>query len=324
MGIKNFTRGFPGLVDVTPTPVFVLSDDNLATITAAGYLNNYGNQLLPSDIVFMTYGDNISEMFTLDIDGSTITLIAAAGNVTLPVVSGDFSVFDGTSGTIKDAGYSPSNAAKTKVVMANGSAVVGNFGMFADVNGTVKDSLISPTDATKTKAIMASGAFTIGHNVTVLDVAGTLADGGLITNRIMTAGFATPGASAVPQRFDVVVTAAAIASGSVTIIPSGFTNVYRLDEIYLNAGGTNFSGGGGDRLGNISDGTTSYTNIPAATMQSLVNARWGTASVPFPTGGIPVSQTMASGQPLVFATTGGTANYTTGSLTITVLATRVS
>lgn len=69
-----------------------------------------------------------------------VTLSLADSSVILPVVSGDFANFSGTAGAIHDAGYSPSNAAKTKVVMANAATVVGQFPMFTDVNGTIGDS----------------------------------------------------------------------------------------------------------------------------------------------------------------------------------------
>lgn len=152
MGIVSFTAGVAGQVGVTPRRIQITTTDSLATVTTAGYLNNgissLANQILPTDIIDMiylyststnsgTYGEFLPSFSNGVI---TLTQFLSPGDVTLPVVSGDFAVFDGTTGKIKDAGYSASNAAKTKVVMANGATVANNMATFADTAGTVKDA----------------------------------------------------------------------------------------------------------------------------------------------------------------------------------------
>ncbi|MHB9161394.1 MAG: hypothetical protein ACYC6W_11015 [Nitrosotalea sp.] len=145
-------RGSAGLVDVNPVSVYVVTTDSLSTITASGYLQNAETQqgvtILPTDIIQIVYGltsiNPISGNGTFGFFRPTfsngiisISLWANPGDVLLPVTSGDFAVFNGTTGQIKDAGYLPSNAAKTNVVMANGATIANHIATYTDTAGTV-------------------------------------------------------------------------------------------------------------------------------------------------------------------------------------------
>jgi|SRR5579859_1193998 hypothetical protein len=149
MGILQFTTDEAGQIGQNPRRVKIVTTDNLSTVTAAGYLNKQGQVLqgfsfYPTDIIDMIYSYSVQsnsgtyEMFTISISNSVITLTAfvSVGNVLLPVTSGDFAVFNGTSGQIKDAGYLPSNAAKTNVVMANGATIANHIAVYTDIAGT--------------------------------------------------------------------------------------------------------------------------------------------------------------------------------------------
>lgn len=124
---------------------------------------------------------------------------------------------------------------------------------------------------------------------------------------------------------DVTVGFAALASaGSVIMINSVALQQYRVRNLILNRGGTNFSGGGGDRLGQVTDGTTVYTVIPAANMQTLTNNLWGVSTpLPFPASAAVNTPTVA-GADLVFKYSGGATDYTAGSLVITALVERIA
>lgn len=147
------TTEFTGQSDIRPRRVKIKTTDSFATITTAGYLNNFqqlGYSFYPDDFFDISYGNNVSQTFTTSISAGIYTLEPSAGDVVLPVVSGNFTVFTGTGGALDDAGYSPSNAAKTKVVMANAATVANNLATFADITGTVKDAgarIISNTTA---------------------------------------------------------------------------------------------------------------------------------------------------------------------------------
>jgi hypothetical protein len=124
--------------------------------------------------------------------------------------------------------------------------------------------------------------------------------------------------------FDVTVGQASLASGgSVVLKTSNGTERYKIRSLQLNSGGTNFSGGSGDRLGQVTDGTTVYSVIPAATMQSLANAQWGATALPNPASAAINTSTVA-GADLVFKYSGGTLDYTAGSLVISGVLERVA
>lgn len=147
----------PAMVGVFPNQKFAVFGDNLATITAAGYLNSVNlesNPVSATDVLQVLYSyNNVTKtgsygIFTVSISNSgVITLVewSNPGNVLLPVVSGDFAVFNGTTGQIKDAGYLPSNAAKTNVVMLSSASTIGHLASFADTAGTVQDTGIAST-----------------------------------------------------------------------------------------------------------------------------------------------------------------------------------
>lgn len=157
MGIVAINVNTTGLVggNVAPRRCTIITTDNLATITAAGYLNNQntlGNNISVSDIFDIYYSYNINSktgtfgMFTVSYSASSgFTLVAWSnpGDVLLPVVSGDFAIFNGVTGQIKDGGFSPSNAALANVVMQSGASVIGNLSQYNDVLGTLVDSGIA-------------------------------------------------------------------------------------------------------------------------------------------------------------------------------------
>lgn len=123
---------------------------------------------------------------------------------------------------------------------------------------------------------------------------------------------------------DVTVGQASLASGgSVIIMPSTGSMQFKIRGLQLNSGGTNFSGGGGDRLGQVTDNTTVYSVIPAASLQTLANAQWGTTALPNPASAA-INTSTAAGADLVFKYSGGTTDYTAGSLVITALLERVA
>lgn len=125
------------------------------------------------------------------------------------------------------------------------------------------------------------------------------------------------------QYADVTVGQAALAAaGQVTLIPAVAGAQFKIRDMYLNSGGTNFSGGGGDRNLSITDGTTVYSVIPAATLQSLVNARWGVTALPFPVSAA-VDTPTAVGVKLYAVYSGGAADYTAGSLVLSLQYERV-
>lgn len=154
MSIIAFNTKVTGLVGETiePRRCTMITTDNLATITTAGYLNNQnvnGNPILPTDIFEVLYSFNaatkvgtygIFQVTYSSSTGFTLNIWENPGNVLLPVVSGDFAVFNGTAGQIQDLGYLPSDASKTRVVMAGSATTIGLMAKFVDITGTIDDT----------------------------------------------------------------------------------------------------------------------------------------------------------------------------------------
>jgi hypothetical protein len=148
---------------------------------------------------------------------------------------------------------------------------------------------------------------------------------------------ATGGGSLVPYytvagsvggavRFDVTVGQAALASAGKVVLHAGVTGQqFVVEQLWANKGGTNFSGGSGDRLLAISDGTTVYSVIPATNIQTLVNSGWGISTpLPFPAGaGVSINTYTAVGADLYAQYSGGSADYTAGSVVLSGVLRRV-
>ncbi len=124
---------------------------------------------------------------------------------------------------------------------------------------------------------------------------------------------------------DVTVTAALLDSaGTVNVIAGVAGDSYKIRNIRLVGGGTNF-GAGGDRLIDLTDGTTVWTTIANADIESAPAATldWGNAKVPFLTG---TSDTASvAGQAIRFAYSGGTTDHSaTGSIKFSVCLEKVA
>ena len=125
--------------------------------------------------------------------------------------------------------------------------------------------------------------------------------------------------------FETAVGQAALASaGTVKLLDAKSGETWKVREIYLSGGGTNFSGGGGDRLLAISDGASTWSVIPAATLQSLAAVRWGDTGVPFPATAAHLTAASASGTDITAAYSGGATDYTAGSCTVVIVAERTA
>lgn len=126
--------------------------------------------------------------------------------------------------------------------------------------------------------------------------------------------------------YDITLSASALASsGHVTIVPAMTGQQYVVRDIKVNYASAGLSGGGGNRLVTVTDGTTVYNNagITAALLGTPVNTLWGGS-------GNPVAGTVAQNTPTVAGAalyavySGGTTDYTTGSVVISVTVQRTA
>src|SRR5579864_259819 len=122
--------------------VKIITTDNLATVTTAGYLNNaslQGYNIYNTDEIVMWYGATATpsgvsnpgtyEQFTPSISNGVITLVqwANPGDVLLPVTANHIAAFNGTTGQI----YSdPATAINGGNIQAGLSGTAGTLASF--------------------------------------------------------------------------------------------------------------------------------------------------------------------------------------------------
>lgn len=168
MGIKAINVSSTGQIGIDPRRVTIITTDNLATVTAAGYLNLnnlLGYTIYPTDVIEMWYGfvnssnPGIFSIFTAVVaNGGQITLSLwdNPGNVLLPVVNGDVAIFNGTGGQIKDSNILGTNLVVKNAVntMAAASGIV-----LAKVNGTEAANAVT---ANGVAGVITTSALTTG------------------------------------------------------------------------------------------------------------------------------------------------------------------
>ncbi len=101
------------------------------------------------------------------------------------------------------------------------------------------------------------------------------------------------------------------------LIDSSNSETYKIREIFLSGDGTNFDGAG-DRLVDITDGTTIWTAIPVATLKSLAVARWGDTGTPFPATAAHITANSVAGTDIFAQYQGGATDYIAGSMTLII------
>ena len=145
MSITSILRDWADGVSI----VRILSTDSLATVGTAGYLtaqsaniaalNSGAFEWATSDMV-LVYASNGWGFFTVSPDFASLTAFVFSTSVTGATVVGDFAQFDSTNGNLVDNGVLPSDASKTRVVMAGSAVQVGYLAHFVDTTGTVDDT----------------------------------------------------------------------------------------------------------------------------------------------------------------------------------------
>ncbi len=120
--------------------------------------------------------------------------------------------------------------------------------------------------------------------------------------------------------YDITVAASVLDSaGTQDVIAGVAGDQYKIRDIVLVGGGTNY-GAGGDRLIDLTDGTTVWTTIANADIETAPSAslKWGNAKVPLLTG---TSDTKSvAGQAIRFVYSGGGTDHSvTGSIVFAVL-----
>ncbi len=152
----------------------------------------------------------------------------------------------------------------------------------------------------------------------------TVADGDGISGNPTVASHI--GVAAV-QIFQVTVAFGDLGSGAEkTLLSSATGETWKVLDIWYDGTGTNFSGGGGDRLLDITDSTSTWTSISAAILAGISTnpARWGDSDLPNPGTDSHMFAASSASTNIVAKYSGGTADYTAGSIVFRLTAYRTA
>lgn len=150
MAILDIKVDFVGEIGTSPRIIRINTNDSLDRVTSANYLQSTMQQgfvFYPNDMACVTYGNNVTQFFTLSLSGGSITLVPEASNVQLPVIVDRIAVFKDTSGAIGD------NAA----VAANEGSI------HAGINGVGGGSLASFSGVANSGGLYISGVANAGN-----------------------------------------------------------------------------------------------------------------------------------------------------------------
>lgn len=150
MGVLQFPQRIPATVGNLPSLRFMVSSDNLSTLTTAGYLNSTNTEsatpLSNGDVVLALYSYNTQTtsgtfgIFTVAISSSTgITLSEWTGTsgVVLPTTANHIATYTNTTGTISE---DPATAISGGNIQAGLSGTAGTLASFPST--AAKGSLV--------------------------------------------------------------------------------------------------------------------------------------------------------------------------------------
>ena len=244
----------------------------------------------------------ITGLFTSDIDDSVQAWDAQLDDIAaLAVADGNFIVGDGSNW-----------------VAENGGTARASLGLVIGTDVQAQGADLDALEALGSTGIAVRTAADTWAQRTLTAAGGAFwADGDGVSGN--------PTIDVALQVFEVTVGQGDVASAAEKILLDAATGeTWKVLDIVLSADGTDFSGGGGDRLMAITDGTSTWSIIPAATLQTLAVARWGDTGMPDPSTASHLFAASGSGTDIVAKYSGGTTDYTAGSLTLRITAYRTT
>lgn len=357
MGIKKITTDVTGLSGVLPNIVYIETDDVVATVTAAGYLNpiveQQGHIFNNKQMALVYTTDSGCDWYqvTVTTTNASLVLNVSPGDVVLPVVVNAIAAFTsltGQIGILAGTTLTHTGGISTTTTLAAGTTVTAGTGITSttgNITATAGNVIAGSSGAAGVlrsfPAVAANGNFTVaavgnaGNFAMTLSNPATLGQATVVTVSDPGAanGFlntSTVNASTTPVGAFITKTvtlgfAALAAGGNVVIQASAGAQQYKVRDIKVNYGAAGLSGGGGDRLIQITDGTTVYNDagITAALLGTPVNTAWGGAGNPLP-GTVSADTASVAGQNIRAIYAGGAADYTAGSVDVTVALERVA
>lgn len=189
--IYQLPTPLPGTVGILPQKKFMVSGDNFATITAAGYLNQINLESFPinkTDIINVLYNYNLAtttgtyEQFAVSITNGVITLTALsnAGQVTLPTIANHIAVYTNTGGNLSEDAATAINGGNIQAGLSGTAGILTSYPATASKGNL---SLAAVNSAANYAAIISNAS--LGQATTW-----SLADPGAATANILNAGAA--------------------------------------------------------------------------------------------------------------------------------------
>ncbi len=211
MGVLNVTSESPGLVGVSPSIIYILTDDTLTDVMVTGYLNDaalfYGNIFSDFQVPLVYTTDVGATWLRISISGGNISLIpvAEAGIVTSVGITGsDFNITNSPITSAGNIGLSLKvvNPSKGGTGINNGASTI-TIGGNVEFSGaytfkgelTGNTDVIFPTSGTLLTSASAVASLIATANQTTVSAATGNVTIGLASNAIMpgTGGLTLPG-----------------------------------------------------------------------------------------------------------------------------------
>lgn len=267
-------------------------------------------------------------------DGGTATsnFIISHSTVTQHIVTSGLQVdagniTAGSSGSVGMLFAFPSTASNGYLQIA-ATNNVGNFANTLTIASTTQNTTYTFQDPGGTGANVGilPNALVNGNLIKAQGTLGQLIDAGIVAANVAISLISLPDAQADILEQDFTLGFAALASaGKVNIQVSSGSKQYAVRDIKMNTS-TGLSGVGGNRLLAVSDSTNIWTGsgILATLLITPVNTLWGGVGLPLPSGSNAFSTFSTAGANIFFQYTGGTTDYTAGSVVITVRWQRVA
>jgi len=312
MAIKNIITEVVGRVGIQPTIAFIDTDDTKATVTASGYLNKareQGYNLNDQQFALVKTRDAGTGWYQINKNGNNFDL---SGTIPPGIIdsatANRIAIFNNADGQLTQ----------------DASTAINEGNIQAGLDGSKGQFIAYPAASGACRMNITSNSSTGDNDVTVTirdhgqDTQYWFADVGSGDGGVLTCQFASPDLPNANMKWiDLTVTHQGLGGGGqITFKESDGTSNYRIRELYINSGGTNFSGNSGDRDLTITDGTTDFSVIPAGTLQSLANARWGDTGLPFPASAS-INTQSTNGDAIFVQYSGGSNDYSAGEITIT-------
>jgi hypothetical protein len=178
MGILQLPMPLPAQIGILPATRKMVTTDNLATITTAGYLNAVNLESYPlaqTDTIECLYSFNTTTnagtygRFNVAIANGVITLsqTVTSGTVTVTgaVVSGNVPAFSGTTGGVVDSGIVATNVQLKTGVHAGSAAWAGGATSHAfTIAGLTTSSIVIPAIQAQTTGTVVIDSYTVTAN----------------------------------------------------------------------------------------------------------------------------------------------------------------